>query len=264
MGSGQYSEVLSGTGWLCEPQCRVGILLWRLPASSPVGVLCFGGCGLEPKATETFLSSFIIAAHLRARQRGDTHANKACAALGVGLDETLMGPFQLKIFYSRMINLPAATDGVVQAETGACTSQHPVPSTHHHLPSYPMGHEAPDGASRSWGESAENGTFPLRSRLGDPSTEGDGADPWRAARGQGWGSLLGGIARQQMLLALVHRVLFLLDDVAAICAEVLAFGRSCALCPRPPKFEQLDAHARWVQPKCCNRVFNIKVSCALC
>lgn len=67
-----------------------------------------------------------------------------------------------------------------------------------------------------------------------------------------------------MLPALLHPVLFLLRDVATVCTEVLLVGRSRALSPRPSKFEQLDAYARGVQPKCCNRVFNIEVSCALC
>ena len=92
-------------------------------------VLCFGGCESEPKAAEVFLSIFIIAAHLHARQRGDTHTNKACATLGVGLDEILMGPFQLELFYDSVINLPTAMDRVVRAETGVFTSRCPVHST---------------------------------------------------------------------------------------------------------------------------------------
>lgn len=71
----------------------------------------------------------------------------------------------------------------------------------------------------------------------------------------------GGIACQQVVPALVHPVPFLLGDGAAVCAEVLPFGRSRALSPRPSKFEQLEAHTRRVQPKCCNRVFNIKFLC---
>lgn len=150
---------------------------------------------------------------------------------------------------SSMINLPAAMDGIVRAETGACTSQCMAPSTHHLL--LPSLSDGSRGSARSLTEHLATGVnqqrtarFHFAPAWEIPAPRRKPVIPGELCRSRAGAGDQVGIARRQMLPALVHRVPFLLGDVVAGCTEVLLFGRSCALSPRPSRFEQLDARAR--------------------
>lgn len=164
----------------------------------------------------------------------------------------LTDAFQVKIFYGSMINFPVAVVGVVRAETDVHASQclfHPPPP--------PL---LTRWVTRLCRSLAEHGVQQQRTKHFHfapaweiPAARRKVLIPGELCQGQGWcrGSARGSRAPtwvefpwQQVLPALLHQVPFLQGDVATVCTEVLLFGRSRALSPRPLKFKQLDAHAR--------------------
>lgn len=90
---------------------------------------------------------------------------------------------------SSMINLPAAMDGIVRAETGACTPQCTVPSTHHLL--LPSLSDGSRGSARSLTEHLATGLNQQRTARFHFAPdweipEKEAGDPWRAVQEQGW------------------------------------------------------------------------------